>query len=413
MKLLVITPLVPYPLNEGGKISQFAFAEKLQNEVDLYYIVKATDKATLRYCEEFKKMLPNAQVKIIDYSSQQQKRSWLRIFVDKFYKIKQVFEKKYSNNKFNDYNREINFFSEINRTEIDEIISYIDEVVPDIIQVEHTGYINLVEALSKVVKTIFVHHEIQYARLESFKAPESNYEVYKYNLVKDAELALLSKYDAIFTFSDADTKRLENNMNGVTKLFTSPFPILDTYFSEVLKDTFDIEKIVFIGPEGHQPNFDAVIWYLENIAEAVFNTTGLKTHVAGIWSEESIKKYSRPFLIFDGFVEDMLEHNRNSLVIVPLRLGSGIRTKILYSLAQSLPIVSTSIGCEGLGVRDKEHLLICDSVEEFKDGIVDIVRNKHMAYEIACNGYNYVKNNFSQDVLIARRISIYEQLISK
>lgn len=55
MKLLVITPLVPYPLNEGGKISQFAFAEKLQNEVDLYYIVKATDKATLRYCEEFKK----------------------------------------------------------------------------------------------------------------------------------------------------------------------------------------------------------------------------------------------------------------------------------------------------------------------------------------------------------------------
>ncbi len=82
------------------------------------------------------------------------------------------------------------------------------------------------------------------------------------------------------------------------------------------------------------PNYDAVKWYVENIAYDIYKETNLKTHIVGKWNEAQITSLSSEAVVFEGFVEDLKLFSRKSLSISPVRIGSGIRTKILYAMAQ-------------------------------------------------------------------------------
>jgi len=414
MNLVIITPHVPYPLDEGGKISQFSFAERLQHLLKLTYIIRAYNDEVYAYGVAFKTSLPDAKIHIIDCRGLVKGNVMKKLLTSVKRRVVNFFYKCFLSNKtdacFDDYDRDIDFLREISRYEVNEILKLVDEIKPDLIQVEHTGYLNLVHALPVSIVKIFVHHEIQFARLESFKDPKTYYEIYKRSLIKGVELSFLEKYDAVLTFSEIDTERL-NNCLVDRRVCTSPFPILDTYFEEVSIQDFKISKIIFVGPESHRPNYDAVVWYVDNIAEKIYLNTGLKSHIVGKWSEGSMKRLSREFIVFDGFVEDIMANNRKSLVVVPIRGGSGIRTKILYSLAQCLPIVSTSIGCEGIGLIPDRDIVIKDDVQGFLESILFLVHNINDAHRIANNGYLFAKAHFSQDKLVNKRLNIYESLI--
>lgn len=416
MKLLVLTSHLPYPLDEGGKISQYAFAEKLQDLLDLHYIVVAGNLSELAHANAFKDSLKNAKVHILDISKivittptlgKTRIKNLIKAFLRIFKPRKDTVIK--PSLVRDDYQKKFNIFREIDERFVNGIMDITAHLAPDIIQVEHSGFLSIVEVLPDDIKKIFVHHEIQYARLESYRTPQTAYEIYKRNFLRDIELNLLSKYDHVLTFSQDDKLKLSCVLD--IPVISSPFPVLDDFFEEKKIEDFAINKIVFIGPEVHEPNYDAVLWYHDTIAEQVYLATGLITHIVGKWSEETIVNLTKPYLVFDGFVSDIKMHNRNSLVIVPLRMGSGIRTKIIYAMAQSLPVISTSIGCEGLGAQDGCQLIIRDEIMDFKNAIVDLVQNMEYAFKISQEGYKLTKFNFSQDSLVQNRLNIYKEII--
>ncbi|UPZ37823.1 glycosyltransferase family 4 protein [Sphingobacterium sp. PCS056] len=417
IKLLVLTSHIPYPLNEGGKISQYVFAEKVQNMVDLHYVVVAYNEEMMTYAQQFREKLTAAQVHIIDRRSPKvglfqmiKQFIWSSLnFISSIFRNRR--NKEVAHVPYDDYERDAPFFTNLEPQLIDRVGQVITSVSPDLIQVEHNGFLNIVESLPQHIKKIFVEHEIQFARLESSKLPVTNFEIYKRNLTKTLELGLLAKYDYIFVFSEEDKIRLSQALADQVDIKVSPFPVQGTFFKQVQEADFDIQKVVFIGPEDHKPNYDAILWYRETIAQDIFEKTGLKTHVIGRWSEESINKLSTSYLVFDGFVEDIVAHNKNSLVIVPLRMGSGIRTKIIYSMAQNLPVISTSIGCEGLAVSNGKEILINDDINEFKHAMISLITDKERALKIACNGYKYVQENFSEQELVNKRFAFYRHIL--
>jgi hypothetical protein len=126
-------------------------------------------------------------------------------------------------------------------------------------------------------------------------------------------------------------------------------------------------SILLQGSLRYAPNIDAVEWLVGEIVprlkaavpDARIRLVGRPT--------DGVGRYDRPPAVtVVGSVPDMVpELERADIAVVPLRIGSGTRLKILESFAHRVPVVSTSLGAEGLGVRDGVHLLVADDADAF------------------------------------------------
>ncbi|MEM7761040.1 MAG: glycosyltransferase, partial [Cyanobacteria bacterium P01_A01_bin.40] len=97
-----------------------------------------------------------------------------------------------------------------------------------------------------------------------------------------------------------------------------------------------------------------------------------------------------------------------SLSVVPLRSGSGTRIKILHSMAMGLPVVSTSIGCEGLEVSDRTHLLIKDTPQDFAQGVIELIGDQKLWQQLQAKGRQLVEENYDWSAIFAE----YEATLS-
>lgn len=409
MRLLIVTPIIPYPLEEGGKVSQYAFLEYLQHKIEIYLVVFIKNKNESKYVEQLRLKLDKVKIFSIDLT----KVSFLQKVKEKIYLIVQKlsFNKK-EHSLIGDYQGNLWFLNLFNPALITKLMTIVEELKPDLIQVEHKEFLSLVSAFDRQYPTVYVEHEILFEKMSLINnGLRNSYETYKLNLTRSLEMTLLNQYDLVLTFSEDDRLKLINNTLH-TRVESCAFPILEEAFE--LPDTCQVEKLLFVGGESHYPNKEAVEWYIDSVAQRVFDKTGLVLYITGNWSANFIKKYATlTYIKFVGFVDDLQLFSRNSLLIVPLRIGSGIRTKILYGLAQGLPVVSTGLGAEGIGLKDRHNVIIADTMDDFENGILSIIENADLRQSISKNAYSYAKNNFSQSRLGDRRHALYVALMAE
>jgi len=240
------------------------------------------------------------------------------------------------------------------------------------------------------------------------------FENYIIELIKRSEIDYLKQYDNIFVFSNADKIKLEIEKELLGKVYNSPFPVLDENFIAINDPEERIEKLVFVGGESHWPNKDALIWYINDIAPLINKNFDIKLHIIGNWSEETIKEFSDyKNIIFCGYIDNIISYCENSIMVVPVRVGSGIRTKILYAMAQGLPVISASIGCEGILVEDQKSILIADTATEFANGIEKLLLDKDFRYKIALNAQIIAKKYYSQKSASDLRDKLYKEILFK
>lgn len=428
-KILILTPIIPYPLSEGGIVAQYAIADYLRKKMKLIFIFILKKPSHIIAVEELKKQWPEVDIYTINCIPKKIKKPLIKNFFNKIitflYKLSNQLSTK--DNKFitkdifqEDLQNCVNFIRPLNKDYIEKINEISNKEKLDIIQVEHFGFVNLIFTLPKGIPTVFVHHELQFARLNtsrqiinSEKLNDYNYNNYVYNLLKCMEKAILEKYSAVITFSDIDKKKLEQLLS-LDNIYNSPFPILESAFCKYTKEEFAIEKLIFVGSDVHSPNFDGLMWFINELYDEVYRETHLKLEVIGNWSIENQKLFeSYENIKFLGFIENLQTYSRNSIQIVPIRTGSGIRTKILYSMAQFTPVVTTIIGIEGIDAKDTEEVMIAKNGKEFIEKIKYLFDHKEKAYQIAEKAQNFVKANYTQEVLGNRRLEIYQNLIDK
>ncbi len=104
---------------------------------------------------------------------------------------------------------------------------------------------------------------------------------------------------------------------------------------------------------------------------------------------------------------------QGSIMIVPLRIGSGIRLKILEAMSSGVPVISTSIGCEGIPTVNGENIIIADSTEEFITETIKLSSDHDLRLKLIKNGLETVRKNFSQCIVGERRNCIYQEVTSK
>ena len=98
-------------------------------------------------------------------------------------------------------------------------------------------------------------------------------------------------------------------------------------------------------------------------------------------------------------------------MIVPITVGSGIRTKILYAMAQGIPVVSTSIGCEGIDISNNENLYIANTPKEFSDSIDRIIQHPEQTFKMLIKSQNIIKEKYSQKIASDIRIKHFENIL--
>lgn len=137
--------------------------------------------------------------------------------------------------------------------------------------------------------------------------------------------------------------------------------------------------LLYVGAMDYVPNVDAVDHFFRRIhPRLVQSVPDVRVTIVGSGPPAEVLAWQRlSGVTVTGAVADVRPHfRRSTATIVPLRVGGGTRLKILESLASGRPVVSTSIGAEGLGLRDGEHLLIADDPGEFARKTTELLQDR-------------------------------------
>lgn len=162
----------------------------------------------------------------------------------------------------------------------------------------------------------------------------------------------------------------------------------------------------------NSPMEDGTRWFIENVWPGVQSRlSNIQLYVLGRGSDTVLADVRNPAITITGEVPSVLPYlSHSAAALVPLRYESGTRFKILEAGACGIPVVSTTLGAEGLPVFHNRDLLIADEPEKFADAIVEIVSNDVKAREMGENLKKLVRKNASIEVLAAQANSILEFL---
>ena len=163
------------------------------------------------------------------------------------------------------------------------------------------------------------------------------------------------------------------------------------------------------------PNQDGVLYFLDEIFPLIKQVLPQsKVYIVGKNPPKAITRRANVDTIVTGFVEDVRPYTwKASVYVVPLRMGSGTRLKILEGLAMKKPIVSTSIGCEGIEVRNGTDLVVADSPAKFAAEVVDLFLNRVRAISLGENGYELVKSRYDWSAVVSKMDDALTSLYKK
>lgn len=160
----------------------------------------------------------------------------------------------------------------------------------------------------------------------------------------------------------------------------------------------DPEKLVFTGVMGYAPNEDAAVFFTTAILPRIRERRpGVQLWIVGADPPASVLALAgTPGVHVTGKVDDVRPHVRSAaLFVCPLRVGSGVKNKLLAAMAMEKPIVATPLSIEGLDVADGRELLVAERPDDFAAKVVRLLEDEDEATRLASNGLACVRRQYS------------------
>lgn len=232
-------------------------------------------------------------------------------------------------------------------------------------------------------------------------------------LFRRYELGLLRDFDHIFWVTPEDLEvaaRLaesESNPTGGaaferTKQTVIPICV-DPDSQAAVEPVDDGPRIVHLGTMFWPPNVEGVLWFAREVLPLVLREVPeARFTVAGKGPPPAVQALAKPsspvhgHVTIAGFVPDALPLlQRARVFIVPVRAGGGMRVKIVDGWQWGLPIVSTTIGAEGIDTRPGENILLADSPQAFAEAVVRVLTDDRLAAALRANGRRWVETHYN------------------
>jgi len=301
------------------------------------------------------------------------------------------------------------------RQKIREIIQreHIDLVHVDMLPL--TVYLNEFENLPKIL----VNHNVESVRLYRWFKTEPNpvkkaYLGIQWLKLRSFERSAMNQFDGCVVVSEID-KELLIKMKVKSSLFVVPNGT-DTKFFKPSNGKVVANSVLWIGHMDVHTNKDAVIYFWKDIypilrrkypkVKVTFVGTAPPKEIADAAQKDGQVKAT-------GFVNDIRPYmDEAAVMVVPIRIGSGTRLKILDAMAMGKAIVSTSVGCEGLNVNDGKDILIADDPEGFSDNTIDLLKNSDKRIALEKNALDLAKT-YDWDLIRKKQEAVYQDVVNR
>lgn len=177
--------------------------------------------------------------------------------------------------------------------------------------------------------------------------------------------------------------------------------VYEEFLDHIPDDFAEREGLLFVGGFAHPPNADAVLWFAREIYPIIRERLDVPFYVVGSKVTEEIKALEQPGngIVIKGFVsEDELSglYQTCRIVVVPLRYGAGVKGKVIEAVYHGVPIVTTSIGAEGILEADRV-MVVCDEPKDFAEAVADLYRNTDACRQMSRRTQEFIRNHYSVD----------------
>jgi len=286
----------------------------------------------------------------------------------------------------------------------------------DIVQIESSQMAFV--AQDTKVPVVLDEHNIEYLLLERLAAAESSLARKAFGRLeaikaRREEMGAWRRCDGSIFTSQTDLAVMREALprraacvvpNGVDPDFFSP-----------ATDDPQAGTLVFTGAINYRPNTDAVAYFVREVMPRLLRLQpSARLVVVGQGAPAWLVRTSGPAVEFTGAVSDVRPYlARAAVVVAPLRAGSGTRLKILEAMAMAKPVVTTSVGCEGLDVVDGEHLCVADEAQEFAEETSRLLTDRKRSAELGRNARALAQREYSWRAIVRRLEQFHSQLISK
>jgi glycosyltransferase involved in cell wall biosynthesis len=379
MKILLLTQVLPYPPDSGPKVKTWNLVKYLaaHHEVVLTSFVRGDESASVRVLEDICQAvytipiqrggLPEAGylarsfLTNVPFLMTRDDRSAMRHLVDRLAAIQRF-------------------------------------------DIAHADQLNMAQYARRVpqAKKILDAHNalwLLYQRLAETMPQKPKRWLFErdWRLLKRYEGWLCREFDGIAAVSDEDRLALEEAAGRSLKLSVIPIAV-DTHEIQPVQREIGASHILHMGTMYWPPNIDGVLWFLDEVLPRIWaQKPDAHFDIVGANPPPEIKSYGQrdARIRVAGYVPDPTPYLAQTAVsVVPLRAGGGMRVKILTALAQGLPLVTTSLGAEGIILEHQRHAWVADSPQDFAEGVLCLLKDRDLAGRLGRNGRSLIAEKY-------------------
>jgi sugar transferase (PEP-CTERM/EpsH1 system associated) len=227
------------------------------------------------------------------------------------------------------------------------------------------------------------------------------YALSQWRKMQNYELELIRRFGVFIAVDRMEQEIIKEKLPNV-KTCLVPNGVDVEYFSPSGQHSSSVpSNIVFTGVFSYYPNEQAAVAFSREVLPRIRkHFPKIRFTIVGKNPSEQVRRLAEdPLITVTGYVNDVRPFLENAtVVVVPLRIGGGTRLKILEALAMGKPVISTTIGCEGLNVQHGKTILIADTAEEFAVTVVNVLKDTVLAQSLGQEGRRLVEREYRWEV---------------
>jgi sugar transferase (PEP-CTERM/EpsH1 system associated) len=306
----------------------------------------------------------------------------------------------------------------------------LDEKDFDVVQVESIhlmAYLPIIRSACKRPLVICDWHNIESELMRRYSQREPNllrraYAGKTARLMSDFESRALCEFDAHLVVSQKDAERLRN-LNSEARVFVIENGVDTGYYSDAQiekaaaapRDAPGKKRIVFVASMDYHANIEGAVSFAREVWPRLHaRKPGLVFTIVGRDPSKEVRALAlTPGIEVTGTVDDVRPFYGNAVAaIVPLNVGGGSRLKILEAMAAGVPVVSTTLGAEGLDVLPGENILIADTNEQLVEAIDGVVEDEERRNRLGAAGRALVSSRYDWAMVGNLICEVYQKLLT-
>lgn len=247
------------------------------------------------------------------------------------------------------------------------------------------------------IKIIYYGHDLHYLREQrEYELTNNIRHKFESEKFRKIEYEIMQKADVVYYPSYVEKKEILKNDSKIN------IKAINAYYYDELKENYkeninNRKGLLFIGGFNHRPNVDAVIWFVKEVYPSILEKQQMPLIIAGSNPPVEITSLKNQNIKIMGYVstEELNElYNDAKMTIAPLRYGAGIKGKVIEAASNGVPMVTTSVGAEGLTGYEK-FLTVTDDPIKMAELIIKLYNDNDELCKLSNNAIKFINENYS------------------